>query len=109
MGYWEQDASGMSFTGDGTTVWGDPPADTLANALAQISDQFIDHLGRPPTVGEIKSGLLFSLSFLADVDDDVMFTDDNRQRAMNNRLDGENNALTRLDPNWRSHAKGTYS
>jgi len=61
MGWWSQDDSGFSFTGDGETVWGDGPADTIDLALEEIRREYETAWGRPPTKQEIISGLRFSL------------------------------------------------
>lgn len=110
MGIWEQDSSGYSFSGDGKTVWGDPFADIMDDAVAKIIASFEECLGRPPTVGEIKSGLRFSLSFLGDCDDMVLFTKENREQAWTNRDDPENaKPLAMLADDWAQHCKGSYS
>lgn len=111
MGYWEQDSSGNSFTGDGHTLWGDHPADIMDDAVDKIVVAFTEHIGRPPTVGEIKSGLLFALGGLKYADDDVLHTRENDDAVFDNlsRQDGNKLPVTTLAPDWADHCQGTYS
>jgi len=63
MGWWQANREGVSFAvNDGPEmVWGDGPADFLDDALDQITDDFRKAYGRPPTCGELRAGLEFSL------------------------------------------------
>ena len=62
MGWWGQDSEGRSLQEGTELVWGDGPADTLDEALAEIDKQFVSAWGRVPTVEELTAGLLFSTS-----------------------------------------------
>lgn len=61
MGYWKQDAEGHSFSGDGSMVWGDAPADYIDDGIAQAIHAFQADVGRLPTAAELTAGIQFSL------------------------------------------------
>lgn len=64
MGWWEQNEEGHSLSGHDREpepyYWGDGPADIIDNALWKIKAEFVKHLGRLPSVGEIMAGITFS-------------------------------------------------
>lgn len=66
MGWWSQDRTGRSFATESEMVWGDGPADTLADACAAILGEFQEAVGRRPTNAEIRAGLEFHLRGLPD-------------------------------------------
>lgn len=62
MGYWRAGPDGESLVMEETgIVWGDEPADIMADALEAIVRVFKRDVGRKPTEVELKSGLMFSL------------------------------------------------
>lgn len=70
MGYWATNAEGHSFTDDesGEMMWGDAPADAMDDALEEIIKAFRADLGRAPSLGELKAGLLFSAQAALDAE-----------------------------------------
>lgn len=72
MGWWQQNRRGESFAiNDGPEmVWGDGPADIMADALHQIVLEFVQAYEREPTCAEIRAGLEFAL---LKADDDATF------------------------------------
>lgn len=61
MGYWK----GSIFGGKDTDpVWGDSPADRMAEVVEVITNIFIEDLGRKPTKRELREGLEFHLRAL---------------------------------------------
>lgn len=63
MGWWSQSPEGVSFVEAGPVqlLWGDGPADTMADACEAILREFQESAGRRPTNGEIRAGLEFHL------------------------------------------------
>ena len=66
MGYWDMGQSGMSFTKSGKDpasqmIWGDEPADAVADAVYRIKIAFIRDVGRMPSKVEIMEGFKFVL------------------------------------------------
>jgi hypothetical protein len=62
MGYWTGSIFGDT---EGTgLVWGDRPADTMADAVARVVELFEEDLGRKPTKRELREGLEFHLRAL---------------------------------------------
>lgn len=63
MGWWQQNRRGESFAiNEGPEmVWGDGPADILADACDEIAADFLRTFDRLPTNGEIRAGLEFHL------------------------------------------------
>lgn len=65
MGWWSQDEKGHSFAqareGEEEMMWGDPVADIMGDALAEITIEFEKAWARQPTPAEIRAGLEFSL------------------------------------------------
>ncbi len=72
MGWWVQNRKGESFPAEPPPkpemMWGDGPADILADAVDDIRDQFRAGLHREPTLGELRAGLEFTLLGLPDTD-----------------------------------------
>ena len=64
MGWWTQNEEGVSFaTAEGAEmIWGDGPADIMANAVDEIVAEFQAHTSRAPTKAEIAAGLKFHLA-----------------------------------------------
>lgn len=61
MGYWTTAPSGSSFDEDGPLMWGDAPADAMAEGFDDAVFAFTRDLGRLPTVAEVVAGVLFHL------------------------------------------------
>lgn len=82
MGWWSTTRSGASFTHDDgpEMLWGDGPADFLDDALTEIRKDYEESCGRPPTCGELRAGLEFSLM---GAPDDMVFDEDFTTHAFN--------------------------
>lgn len=62
MGWWRARRDGASLQLDETGLsWGDGPADLLDDVLGEIVSDFKRAFGRPPTKGELRAGLEFSI------------------------------------------------
>lgn len=61
MGYWATAPDGTSFSGDGTLLWGDHPADIFACAIEDAVNVFTEDVGRRPTAAELRAGFEFHL------------------------------------------------
>jgi hypothetical protein len=64
MGWWQQDSEGRSFAKDEDgpeMIWGDGPADIMADACDAIVREFQRDWGRKPTKEELVAGLKFRL------------------------------------------------
>lgn len=66
MGWWNQNAEGVSFAGDGTLMWGDVCADAVGEAVDEVRRQFHTDLGRQPTLAELRAGIEFTIRPLAE-------------------------------------------
>lgn len=66
MGWWNQNAEGVSFAGDGELAWGDGPADVVGACVEGIREEFRSNLDREPTMTELRAGIEFTLKPLED-------------------------------------------
>jgi len=66
MGWWSTNREGISLLSESEVVdgvemvWGDGPADILADAIVAIDKEFIDEWGRPATTDELIAGMRFT-------------------------------------------------
>lgn len=67
MGYWPMGGGGLSFMKedpDNQMMWGDEPADAVAEAIIKIKIAFVRDLGRMPSKREIIEGMKFTTDLL---------------------------------------------
>lgn len=68
MGYWVGSIFGDT-EGKGL-VWGDQPADKMADVVEVITNIFLEDVGRKPTKAELREGLEFHLRALDTLEED---------------------------------------
>jgi hypothetical protein len=72
MGWWASGTDGpFPAEGELELIWGDGPADIIDGAFREIAREFVDNVGRKPTVAELRNGLEFSLGALEDDPDSL--------------------------------------